>query len=181
MTAWVPATTPKGLPPEATELLKAPDPNVCPRIRTPEHPNIHPNTQHVEALNATQVEFASGSRLIFLAAAVEASTILGAQMAIAEMWALGQATTGAGFRIAKKSAKDHGRSHGHDKAVNKIKAKPYLKDLTHGQLVAACEALDKKLLRQFKYHDCDHILEGAKEGPGGVASAIKRLQKSPEY
>lgn len=91
MTAWVPATTPKGLPPEATELLKAPHPNVCPRIRTPEHPNIHPNIQHVEALNATQVEFASGSRLIFLAAAVEASTTLGAQMAIAEMWALGQA------------------------------------------------------------------------------------------
>ena len=53
--------------------------------------SIRPIGGAVAAFNGTKVVFVSGSHLIFLASEVVASTKLGAEMAIVEMWALAKA------------------------------------------------------------------------------------------
>ena len=66
------------------------------------------NTDLLRSLNATKVSFRSGSHLIFLSGAVEAETVVGAQMAMIEMWTLGQSdmlivTEGSSFGDVARS------------------------------------------------------------------------------
>jgi hypothetical protein len=74
------------------------------------------------------------------------------------------------FKQAEASAKDHGHSHGHDKALKKMQGKTYLLDLRPEQIVAACKELDEGLMAMYGYTDCKLINEK------GFEEALKILK-----
>jgi hypothetical protein len=54
-------------------------------------------------------------------------------------------------------AKPHGRATGRVEAVMKLKSKSYLRTYSSAELLAACEALDRALMREHGYADCDEL------------------------
>jgi len=94
-------------------LLEASEGNVTAWKHAPARTDIDPRAQALlTTLNATKVEFTSGSHVVFLSEAVEANTETGAKMAVVEMWALGHAdqlvvTEGSSFGDVSRSLFQH--------------------------------------------------------------------------
>jgi hypothetical protein len=52
-------------------------------------------------------------------------------------------------------AKPHGRANGRTEAMMKLKSKAYLRTYSQAEILAACEALDRALMNEHGYGDCD--------------------------
>jgi hypothetical protein len=56
-----------------------------------------------------------------------------------------------------QAAKNHGHSLNRDGAVDKLKGRSYLKQYTDEERREVCDRLDKKLLSDYDYTDCDEL------------------------